>query len=119
MKFLSTPLTVALAGFLLLAPAVYGENYYECLNDQKFSEQTIMNRGRSATIDGARYGDPKGPNEETCKASRFSITTASGVSTTYLVQAIDNPSSYRVYELQDFQWIECHLRQGSTNRGRW
>ncbi|CAD6499078.1 BgTH12-04730 [Blumeria graminis f. sp. triticale] len=110
MKFLSAATNAALAGLLLLMPAVNGKFYYECKSGKNYAMSVIEVAARSATIELTHSIEPTVPQYTNCKSFKFyNYATDIGMKW-YLVQDIMDPPSYRFYELHDTTWEPCVYR---------
>ncbi|VDB96462.1 BgtE-5783 [Blumeria graminis f. sp. tritici] len=118
MKLLNTTSTAALAGLLLLMPAAFGAEYYECWDGEKFPAEQITHLASRATVGRKISNGPDVPYGQNHKTRKFT-RVPSGVITTYLIQVDKVDSSIRLFELTSSQWSACGLQSDYQQTLAW
>ncbi|VDB96442.1 Bgt-50251 [Blumeria graminis f. sp. tritici] len=107
MKFLNAVFPAALAGLLLLVPAVYAVPHFQCGVGNFITARMIEKCLKYSAKRRAEPDDPRGPNGEEYWSHRISATPEGGVETPYLVQEIDEYPFIQVYTRNAERWQPC------------
>ncbi|CAD6506582.1 BgTH12-07808 [Blumeria graminis f. sp. triticale] len=105
MKFLNAVFPAALAGLLLLVPAVYAVPHFKCGGVLTVSIRQIESSMNESGYQRTRPDDPEGQDGQQYLSCRFNAVA--GDDSFCMAQRIDEHPNYRVYLLRGDNWQPC------------